>query len=661
MSTYLKISGLSLSFGDQKIFDKADLEISKPGFYCLMGRNGCGKTTLFKTILNDVKYQEGSIEFIGDSSQVSYCMADPVIFENLSVYENLKLITDDDKKINKLADIFNIGSILKESGRKCSAGEKQRICLIRAIIEDKPIILLDEATSHLDDFNSTKALDYLKELSKNHVIIYSTHYEYDAKKYADAFIRIEDFKIVLEQVNKLEDSEVKIKEKSNYYPKKLFRKIIFWKPECLFSILFICMLCLTMIFTWLLNITPEKVYKEYQSNASYPQYSAIDDFDACGLGDDLYLLNDNNKFVDNFINRNSKFKIGLKNVSIKLAEEKYLYIDYVMFDESIEDDSVLISNRIYERLKFCNLIIDEDKFSLFDSVYNYKNFRNSFFNYLVTNQLTFKKMLKLSGECTTSNTTVDLISGRLPQNEDEIAIIKPSYGEIPTTITLKRYKVSKTFNVVGVYSSAQCSIYNIGYLSTLLTPEGYNFILEENALDFSKYKIAYGNSYDLSLDDYKYMVDNSMFITNEITKYAYNSGQYILQLRTAFMYSYMYILSFDILLILFYLIYWKNSNVEKYDLLKVLKKTSNIKKDFIVSKILINVLILGASIGAFFITQKLVNQNLIDGSIVYFSLDKFETPVLINYFFNSFFVYVIPICVIVQSLICISQLRRGLK
>lgn len=618
MSTYLKISGLSLSFGDQKIFDKADLEISKPGFYCLMGRNGCGKTTLFKTILNDVKYQEGSIEFIGDSSQVSYCMADPVIFENLSVYENLKLITDDDKKINKLADIFNIGSILKESGRKCSAGEKQRICLIRAIIEDKPIILLDEATSHLDDFNSTKALDYLKELSKNHVIIYSTHYEYDAKKYADAFIRIEDFKIVLEQVNKLEDSEVKIKEKSNYYPKKLFRKIIFWKPECLFSILFICMLCLTMIFTWLLNITPEKVYKEYQSNASYPQYSAIDDFDACGLGDDLYLLNDNNKFVDNFINRNSKFKTGLKNISIKLEEEKYLYIDYVMFDESIEDDSVLISNRIYERLKFCNLIIDEDKFSLFDSVYNYKNFRNSFFNYLVTNQLTFKKMLKLSGECTTSNTTVDLISGRLPQNEDEIAIIKPSYGEIPTTITLKRYKVSKTFNVVGVYSSAQCSIYNIGYLSTLLTPEGYNFILEENALDFSKYKIAYGNSYDLSLDDYKYMVDNSMFITNEITKYAYNSGQYILQLRTAFMYSYMYILSFDILLILFYLIYWKNSNVEKYDLLKVLKKTSNIKKDFIVSKILINVLILGASIGAFFITQKLVNQNLIDGSIVFF-------------------------------------------
>ena len=93
---YIKINDLSLSFKEQIIFNKARLTIDSPGFYCLMGRNGCGKSTLFRAILNDVEYQEGSIEIYGGNEQVSFCMADPIVFENLTVYENLKLISSND-------------------------------------------------------------------------------------------------------------------------------------------------------------------------------------------------------------------------------------------------------------------------------------------------------------------------------------------------------------------------------------------------------------------------------------------------------------------------------------------------------------------------------------------------------------------------------------
>lgn len=662
MSTYLKITDLSLSFGNQKIFDKANLIIDKPGFYCLMGRNGCGKTTLFKAILNDVSYQEGLIEIIGDNSQVSYCMADPVVFENLSVYENLKLITDDDNKIKELSSIFGIETILNESAKKCSAGEKQRICLISAIIEDKPIILLDEATSHLDDFNSTKALDYIKELSKTHVVIYSTHYEYDAKKYADAYIKIEDCKIILDTIS-LNEGKVKTKEKFSYYPKKLFRKIVFWKPDYVFSILFAIMICLTMTFTWLLNITPTKVYKEYQTKSANPQYAVIDDEQSSPYNDTgyIYLENKNDEFIENLISKNNKVCKGLKSIRLYLTMENKIYIDYVVFDENLEDDKVLITSNLKKALKSEKIIIS-DRLIFNDVDFSYSVLDGNYFNnYFVSNQLTFKKLMKLNRMNTTKNSNVKLISGNFPTSDDEIAVDSNfNYDKENMTATIKRYNVSKTFKVTGIFNGKFSNITG-NFIDYVLTESGYDFILNTDALDFSGYKIAYCNTYDLSLSDYDYIIDNNMVINNDVIRYSKSAYDYVKQLKIPLVIGMVFILTFDILITLFYLSYYKHANAEKYNLLKVLKKTQYVKKDVLLFKFILNVLVLGLSLGAFFITQGIINQNLIDGSIIYFALEDYEVAVTINYFFNSFSIYTIPVLIVIQSLICIKQLRRAVK
>lgn len=98
----LDVKNLCIKFGEQVVFNDASFSINKNGFYCLMGRNGCGKTTLFKAIFGLINYQSGSIKILNDSNseQISYCLADSIVFDELTVFENLEIINDDKEKNN---------------------------------------------------------------------------------------------------------------------------------------------------------------------------------------------------------------------------------------------------------------------------------------------------------------------------------------------------------------------------------------------------------------------------------------------------------------------------------------------------------------------------------------------------------------------------------
>lgn len=104
----LKIINLDMSFKDLSIFKNVNVEINQNGLYAIEGRNGIGKTTLLKLISSFIKPTNGQIL---NDYKYSYVDSTYMIFDNLTVLENLKIICNDEDKIDKFLNDFQIYNI----------------------------------------------------------------------------------------------------------------------------------------------------------------------------------------------------------------------------------------------------------------------------------------------------------------------------------------------------------------------------------------------------------------------------------------------------------------------------------------------------------------------------------------------------------------------
>lgn len=190
------------------------------GDVCLLiGNNGVGKTTLIKSILNQIPTLKGDI-FINDKNVKK--LSDKEIAEQIAVVFSKAQIpanytTEDLISLGKfihlpyyyklekehLKDVNNIISQLKleeyrtTSLQKLSDGNLQKAFIGRALAQNSPVIILDEPTTHLDEENKIIILKLLRDLAKNHdkIILFSSHDWRLAKEFADKIWFINDEKL----------------------------------------------------------------------------------------------------------------------------------------------------------------------------------------------------------------------------------------------------------------------------------------------------------------------------------------------------------------------------------------------------------------------------------------------------------------------------------
>ncbi len=190
------------------------------GDVCLLiGNNGVGKTTLIKSILNQIPTLKGDI-FINKKSNKK--LSDKEIAEQIAVVFSKAQIpanytTEDLISLGKfihlpyyyklekehLKDVNNIISQLKleeyrtTSLQKLSDGNLQKAFIGRALAQNSPVIILDEPTTHLDEENKIIILKLLRDLAKNHdkIILFSSHDWRLAKEFADKIWFINDEKL----------------------------------------------------------------------------------------------------------------------------------------------------------------------------------------------------------------------------------------------------------------------------------------------------------------------------------------------------------------------------------------------------------------------------------------------------------------------------------
>ena len=184
---------------DIKVLDDVNLNIGDGEFVCLLGPSGCGKTTLLRLIAG--LDQPTSGEVIADGEVVKKPSGDrAVIFQQyslfpwLTVLENvmfgLNLKKDRTKEENlKAAERYleSVGLIdFKDSyPHELSGGMKQRVAIIRSLLNHSPILLMDEPCSALDPISTMKIEELLTELKTKYTIIMVTHNMQQAARSAD--------------------------------------------------------------------------------------------------------------------------------------------------------------------------------------------------------------------------------------------------------------------------------------------------------------------------------------------------------------------------------------------------------------------------------------------------------------------------------------------
>ena len=182
MQNSIKVINLKKSYGTKEAVKNISFEIKENEIIGLLGPNGSGKTTTIGMILgllkptsgevliNGIKIEKNPIEILQKINFISPYIELPkklTVKQNLIVYGKLYSVKNLNKKIDYLVNKLRLENLLNRVTGELSSGQKNRISLAKAIINDPSVLLLDEPTASLDpeigDFVRTFLENYKKE------------------------------------------------------------------------------------------------------------------------------------------------------------------------------------------------------------------------------------------------------------------------------------------------------------------------------------------------------------------------------------------------------------------------------------------------------------------------------------------------------------------
>nr|WP_317282271.1 ABC transporter ATP-binding protein [uncultured Sellimonas sp.] len=184
---------------DIKVLKGVNFTIEEKEFVGIMGKSGCGKTTLLKVLGMIDKATDGNVYFkekdvkhlYGDEladirrKEIGFIFQDFYLMDSLTVRENIMLpmILDKGepevmkKKAEKYAELFGIQHLLEKNPYELSGGEKQRVAICRALMNDPDLILADEPTGNLDSKAGKIVVDTMEKINQElgKTIVMVTH------------------------------------------------------------------------------------------------------------------------------------------------------------------------------------------------------------------------------------------------------------------------------------------------------------------------------------------------------------------------------------------------------------------------------------------------------------------------------------------------------
>ncbi len=202
--TQIEASGLSSGYYGKQVLHDIDLYIDKPGIYVVLGKNGAGKTTFFRTITGILKLYSGTLIIDGLDpynhpevrQKCVYLSHQAGVPVNLAVREIIDLfgvlMEASEVEKERTVKLLDLGSLMDKSYVSLSQGQKKRVSLAKCLLKDRSIYLFDEPTSNLDPMVASQVRKDILGIAKDQIVLYSSHNLYEAREIGKQVIIIDN-------------------------------------------------------------------------------------------------------------------------------------------------------------------------------------------------------------------------------------------------------------------------------------------------------------------------------------------------------------------------------------------------------------------------------------------------------------------------------------
>ncbi|HEV2165517.1 MAG TPA: heme ABC exporter ATP-binding protein CcmA [Thermoplasmata archaeon] len=197
---------VSAGYHGTRVLESISFTIEEPAIYVILGPNGAGKTTLFRTLAGILEPISGSVLIDGISNdrreartRLQYLSHIDGIPDGLRVEDALRFYAKvegaTDQDVDRVVRILGIGELAHRFHSELSQGQKKRVSIARVFLQERGIYLLDEPTSNLDPKLAREIRDLVLALSKDDLVLYSSHNLFEAKEIGKYVLALREGKL----------------------------------------------------------------------------------------------------------------------------------------------------------------------------------------------------------------------------------------------------------------------------------------------------------------------------------------------------------------------------------------------------------------------------------------------------------------------------------
>ena len=213
MNTLVNVNNLSKNFSSFEAVKDISFSINESEILGLLGPNGCGKTTTIgmmlgllkptsgEVIINGLNVEKNRINLLKKMNFISPYIELPkklTVKENLMVYGKLYSVHDINNRIDYLTETLRLGEFINKKTGELSSGQKNRVSLAKAVVNDPDILLLDEPTASLDPETGDFVRTFIEKISseKKMSILLASHNMNEVKRLCKSILMMKDGKII---------------------------------------------------------------------------------------------------------------------------------------------------------------------------------------------------------------------------------------------------------------------------------------------------------------------------------------------------------------------------------------------------------------------------------------------------------------------------------
>ncbi|MGP8125871.1 MAG: ABC transporter ATP-binding protein [Nitrososphaerales archaeon] len=197
----LELAGVSSGYGGKPVLHDITFKAQESAIYVVLGPNGAGKTTLFRTIAGILEPYSGGVLFDGEDltrskearKRINYLSHYNAVPEEMTVRGALEFYARiEGGNANEVLSLLSLEELKDKKVSDLSQGQKKRVSIAKVFLRERDLYLLDEPTSNLDPAVSKEIRDILLRLSKDRIVLYSSHNLYEARDVGTNLILVRD-------------------------------------------------------------------------------------------------------------------------------------------------------------------------------------------------------------------------------------------------------------------------------------------------------------------------------------------------------------------------------------------------------------------------------------------------------------------------------------